>query len=782
MGSKSSWAILMALLFAPGVLGAHGQQDAPQNGSVAAAAAAPSVGRVTQTVTVTASGETRAVQTVNNTSMLQAAPGTSPIAVVAQLPSVDFTTSDPYGAYEWATRISIRGFNQNQLGFTLDGVPLGDMSYGNWNGLHISRAVIDENVGRIVLSQGTGSVAMASTSNLGGGLQFYSLDPADKRSFTIDQSFGSFDAVRTYGRFESGLLPHEVKFYLAGVYQGSNKWKGHGQIGQWYAQFNAKVVKYFGSKAVWTTYADYSNRHEVDYQDLNKIWEQKLGYHWDNYGNWQEAIQAAYACDGEGSYPAPVNTLAANEDPCDAAYYGGSGLRRDFLGYSALKVALMPKLLWRVTGYGHRDDGRGLWFTPYTPSPDGSPISLRTSEYGISRGGFLTSLEYDGTRNRVKGGVWFEGETWDLARRFYATSVASPMHSLYHFPKNPFATQWAYSFPTTVYQFYLQEEYHVTPSLTLAAGFKTVETNTDGKLAPEVLTSSSYTPGQYAQGSLESGKPFLPQFGVDWKVDQHNELFADGSYNVRAYQPGGYGYGNTPWGTTQAGFDQLKKTLKPETAWSEEVGYRRNTKRTAIEVSYFHVNFNDRLLAIAQGVGIQGFASILSNVGGVTTNGVDAAATVQLGHGFSLYNGATWSRSVYDNNIFPAGQAEMYTKGKVAVDAPEGLWKSELSWKDRHFFANLSSDYMSERYFTYSNDGHVAGRFLTNVGMGYHRSMLGELDALNLQLNVDNLTNAQYYSTIGTNGFIYSDPLSLSDNTLQVGAPVTTIGEVSFRF
>ena len=44
-------------------------------------------------------------------------------------------------------RISIRGFNQNQLGFTLDGVPLGDMTYGNLNGLHVSRAVISENLG-----------------------------------------------------------------------------------------------------------------------------------------------------------------------------------------------------------------------------------------------------------------------------------------------------------------------------------------------------------------------------------------------------------------------------------------------------------------------------------------------------------------------------------------------------------------------------------------------------------------------------------------------------------
>jgi hypothetical protein len=53
----------------------------------------------------------------------------------------------------------VRGFNENQLGFTLDGVPLGDMSYGNHNGLHISRAVPSEDVGRVSLSQGAGALS-----------------------------------------------------------------------------------------------------------------------------------------------------------------------------------------------------------------------------------------------------------------------------------------------------------------------------------------------------------------------------------------------------------------------------------------------------------------------------------------------------------------------------------------------------------------------------------------------------------------------------------------------
>ncbi|RZK90048.1 MAG: Plug domain-containing protein, partial [Methylobacterium sp.] len=84
-------------------------------------------------------GQSRQVQTVTASDLERLTPGTSPLKAIAKLPGVNFQSSDAFGAYEWSTRISLRGFNQNQLGFTLDGVPLGDMSYGNVNGLHVSR-------------------------------------------------------------------------------------------------------------------------------------------------------------------------------------------------------------------------------------------------------------------------------------------------------------------------------------------------------------------------------------------------------------------------------------------------------------------------------------------------------------------------------------------------------------------------------------------------------------------------------------------------------------------
>lgn len=742
-------------------------------------------------VTVTATGEVRSEQSIDSRILQEAAPGTSPIASLARLPSVSVTSADPYGAYEWALRISVRGFNQNQLGFTLDDVPLGDMSYGNLNGLHISRAIIDENMGREVLSQGTGALETASTSNLGGAIQFYSDDPMDKQHFSIAQTLGSFDGHRTFARYDSGLLPTHTKFYIDGVYQLSNKWKGAGQINQKYFQFNTKLTQFVGSKGVFTFYADYSNRIEVDYQDLNKIWAQKLGYYWDNFGDWGKSIQAANACNGNGSYPSPVNVLASNEDPCDAAYYGGGGLRRDFLTYVNYKTALTDHVTWKTTAYGHYNTGRGLWFTPYQPTlAQGgavvSPISERTTEYGIRRGGILSSVAYETSRNLLEGGFWYEKESFDIARRFYATSIASPLQSLYDFPSNPFATQWAYNFPTQLFQIHLQDRYKITPKVSVSAGFKTSETYATGNLT-EFNTGIPLSPGlvpnaaNYAQGSLQSGKPFLPQVGANWKLNRNNEVFADVAENVRAFQMGGNGIATSPWGTTQLGFDALKTTLKPESSWSEEVGYRYNDKRLSAQVNYFHVNFSNRLLAIQQGPAIAGGASLLSNVGGVTTNGVDAAASVQIASDWTFYNAVTYNKSTYDSDVQTA-TGPIETGGKVAVDTPEFLYKDELSYNKKGFSAHIGADYMSKRYFTYTDDSSVDGRFLADFGTSYHVDEVGLFNELKLQFNIYNLANAKYFSSIGTNGFIAKDPTQVANNTLQVGAPRTFTATLSAKF
>ena len=595
-----------------------------------------------ETVTVTALGETRDVQSIDSTALLESTPGTSPIAALAHLPSVEVTSADPYGAYEWALRISVRGFNQNQLGFTLDDVPLGDMSYGNLNGLHISRALIDENLGRASLSQGTASLETASTSNLGGAVQFFSNDPADKAGLSATQSFGSFSGTRTFARYDSGLLSTHTKLFVDGVYQSSQKWRGDGPIRQSYYQFNTKLQQFVGAKGVFTAYADFSNRQEVDYQDENFLWTSAFGYHTDNFGDWNTALQAANAYNAQGGgghvfsqiptvFPGAIPSIQPkgfgdlSNDPEDIGYYAAGGLRKDFLGYLKYNAALTSHLTFKTTVYGHHNAGTGLWYTPYLATYDPStgsaisPISERTSEYRIARGGVLGSLSYETSRNTVEGGVWFEKESFDLARRFYGTTLQGPTFSIYDTPKNPFYTQWAYNFPTNLFQIHLQDRFKITPAITLAAGFKTSETYTTGNLVgfnEGINLNPSASSASYAQGKLTSGKPFLPQVGFDWKLGNGNEVFADVAENVRAFQAGGNGFGTSPWGTSQAGFNALTNNLKSESSWSEEAGFRHTTSHVDAQANYFHVNFSNRLLAIQQGPGIAGNASLLSNVGG----------------------------------------------------------------------------------------------------------------------------------------------------------------------
>ena len=760
-----------------------------------------------ETVNVTAVGETRDVQSIDSTALLQATPGTSPIAILAHLPSVSVTSADPYGAYEWALRISVRGFNQNQLGFTLDDVPLGDMSYGNLNGLHISRALIDENLGRATLSQGTGSLETASTSNLGGAVQFFSNDPADKVGFTATQSFGSFSGSRTFARFDSGLLHTHTKVFVDGVYQTSQKWRGDGPIRQSYYQFNTKLQQFVGAKGVFTAYADFSNRQEVDYQDENKLWINAFGYHTDNFGDWNTALQAANAYNAQGgggtvfsqiptAFPGNIPSIQPkgfgdlSNDPEDVGYYAAGGLRKDFLGYLKYNTALTSHLTLKTSVYGHHNAGTGLWYTPYLATYDPStgsaisPISERTSEYRIARGGLLGSLSYEINRNTLEGGVWFEKESFDLARRFYGTTLLGPTFSIYDTPKNPFYTQWAYNFPTNLFQVHLQDRFKITPAITLAAGFKTSETYTTGNLTgynQGINLSPSTNAASFAQGKLTSGKPFLPQVGFDWKLGNGNEIFADVAENVRAFQAGGKGFGTSPWGTTQAGFDALTNNLKSESSWSEEAGFRHTTSHVDAQANYFHVNFSNRLLAIQQGPGIAGNASLLSNVGGVTTNGVDGAITFRLSNGWSLYNALTFSKSTYDSD-YTAGGVNIPTGGKVTVDSPEFLYKNELAYDHRGFNFHIGADYLGKRYFTYTDDNSVPGRFLSDFGTSYHIDEVGLFDQLKLQLNLYNLFNNQYWATIGTNGFIASDPTSISNNTLQPGAPVTVTGSFIVRF
>ena len=693
-----------------------------------------------QTVEILGSGQSRQVQNISRADMAKVVPGTSPLKVLEKLPGVSFQSADPFGAYEWSTRFSIRGFNQSQLGFTLDDIPLGDMSYGNNNGLHISRAISSENIGRVAVSQGAGGLGTASTSNLGGTVTFHTLGPSDTQSVTVAQTLGSDKTSRTFVRFDTGYLSNNAtKLFISGTRQRADKWKGDGPQDQ--DQFNSRIEHHFGDN-VLSAFYNHSDRKETDYQDLSLEMAQRLGYHWDNYApDWQRALNAA-----KNIFKGPDNNM-------DDAYFAGRGLRKDNLGGLTMELKLASNADFKTTVYHHDNKGQGHWWTPYTPSSAAVPISIRTTEYSISRDGIISDLSVDVAGHTVAAGFWGERSDHLLTRNFYA--VDGPVDDN-HFLSNPMSTGFKQNFKTTTTQFYLQDTYAALDGkLKINGGFK----------SPKVAIDATSLVGTRASGSIVASKSFLPQAGLTYALTRDDEVFASASRNMRAFQPGV----NGPFSQTNANFALSQPNLKPETSTSLDLGYRFKRADVQGSLAVYHTKFDDRQLNVATCVGIAGCPSLFVNVGKVETNGLEALAQWKITRELSWFNTFTYNDSQYKSDYKDNG-VNVPVSGKTVVDTPKNMFDTELGYENTVWFAKVGAKYTGKRYYTYLNDGGVPSFWLANLSAGYKLPSGGMFKELSLQVNVSNLFDKQYFSTIGSNGFKSSDPNG-TFATLLSGAP-----------
>lgn len=703
------------------------------------AEAATTMAAAPQVVEVMGQGQSRQVQNVSRGDLVKAIPGASPLKALEKLPGVNFQSADPFGSYEWSTRISIRGFNQNQLGFTLDGIPLGDMSYGNNNGLHISRAISSENVGRVAVSQGAGALGTASTSNLGGTVQFVTLDPTQEMGATFSQTIGSDRTSRTFVRADSGVLSTGTKFYVSGTRQRADKWKGAGSQDQ--DQFNSKFVHAFGDNVI-SGFFNYSTRKEVDYQDLSLEMANRLGYNWDNYApDFPRAVNAA-----KGIFSGNVNSL-------DDAYYLGSGLRKDSLGAISLDMRLTPSTSLKTSIYHHSNEGQGHWYTPYNATSATMPISIRTTEYSIGRDGVVSDLVWEFGNNTVNAGFWGERSLHTLTRNFYAVTGPEDTN---HFLSNPTKTGFQQDFTTTTTQFYVEDTIALFDDrLKLNAGFK----------SPKVTIDAISLVGTRAAGSITASKSFLPQVGLSYRLNKNDELFASASQNMRAFQPGV----NGPFSQSQTAFNLGTPNLNPETSTTVDLGVR--FKRDALQgsVAIYHADFKDRLLSVATCAGIVGCPSTFVNVGKVATNGLEAIGVWKFARELSWFNSFTYNNSQYKSDYLDNGKS-VSINGKQVVDAPRTMFDTELTYENSTWFTRFGAKHTDKRYYTYQNDGEVPAFWVASLSAGYKLKSVGMVKDLSLQLNVNNLFDKRYFSTVGSNGFSNSDP-SGTNQTLLTGAP-----------
>jgi iron complex outermembrane receptor protein len=644
------------------------------------------------------------------------------------------------------------------------------MTYGNHNGLHISRVVSPENIGSVRVTQGAGSLGTQSSNNLGGTVETFSIDPLDRLAGQANATYGSDETMRGFVRLNMGSAEGPRGFVSYG-YGSTDKYKGTGTQDQ--HMVNAKFVLPLGEASLdgWFSYSD---RREQDYQDMSLDMLNRLGYSWDNtYPDYARAIlyadiannidtvnntTGAPGADGLSdltglppSNPAAGSTFPDGVTNADDAYYDASGLRKDTVAAIGFKSPIGEGVKVALRGYYHHNRGMGLWATPYVPSPNGVPISIRTTEYEIDRGGLFGRVEWQSGNNTLTVGGWYETNSFNQARRFYGfESRTSPGRSFREYPTNSFRTQWEFDFDTQTLQYFVEDRIELG-SLKLNLGWKGFKVTNE---ATAVIAAN------FPQGKIDATDWFQPSVGINVALGENAEMFASFSQSTRAFASATT---TGPFSTNQTGFNAIVGTLKPETSDTYELGARYNSSTFNGVIGAYLVNFRDRLLSAASGPSIVGSPSVLQNVGSVRSVGFEAVGDLKLGSGFGLFASYSYTDATYRDDVFNlSGVLLAAIKGKTVIDSPEHMLRGELTYDQGPLFGRIGVNYMSERFFTYTNDRSVPGRMVVDASLGYRLT-----DNIEIQLNATNLFDKQYLGTINSGGTGNSG----DRQTLLVAAP-----------
>lgn len=715
-------------------------------------------------------GKVRGANAVSRADLQSTVAGTSPLKAVERLPGVNFQSADPFGAYEWSTRVTIRGFQTPQIGQTFDGITLGDMSYGNFNGLGIGRAVDPENLEDATVAQGSGALGTASSNNLGGVIQYASADPRNERTVALRQMLGAANSRRTFGRWDSGLLGNlssgwAMRSFVSYSRLDTDKWKGSyerfspearsllgtkGLVGgageQWQDQVNAKVQALIGAHKI-TAYYNFTDRTEGDYTDFSLSRFEQSGRDWDQFSNWTTA-----------------RTFATGETPDEAYFHSAHGARRDNLAYVSGEFRLGERATLAVTPYLHTNRGAGDWHAPNYGStafsPD--PIYFRQTQYDGERRGVTARLGATVAGNRLEGGLWYENNQTNIRR------VAWRLEDYAAGPDVDFANVLRLFFDRTgdltTTTFYLQNTNSLLDDrLKLTYGAKYLHIDAEFKNNGKTIANALSAPDVNRPSlSLPTDGGILPQIGLVYSATQTEQLFANFSQNVNAYP---YSPQSGVYNTNAQGFQLLKDETDPEEARTYEVGLR--TRRSGIEASLagYYIDYRNRLIGVSVCPLTATCVSSFANVGGVTTRGVEGLLSLRLVDGLTWQSTGSYNRSTIDDD-YADGMNIIPSSGKDVVDAPRVMFNSSLRFARGPFNGSFGGRHVGERYFTILNTLSVPSYTVFDAGLGFRLGRLSKLDDVTLQLNAVNLFDESYVASMGTGGFSVRDDLQ----TLQAGA------------
>ena len=701
------------------------------------------------------------------------------LQLVNLLPGVNANDRDPTGTGR--TALSLRGFQSNQIGLMLDGVPVNDS--GTFN-VFAQEYVDAENLASIYIQQGAGDADTPNVGASGGNIGMITKRPSDEFHISFNQAFGDYSFRRSFIRLDTGTFNDgKTKAFVSYSNAVVDVWRGKGTTDRDHVD---ALIQHSLSEGSRLSFAAYYNTAETySYQGLTKAQIAQYGYNF-NFAPTFLPI------------PAPVPGKA-DSDNNSANLNGNTLLQRsnyypllsnpfeNFVAVAKANLELTKQLqldiepyLWYGFGSGGTttyvsEGNTALLGRPTDLNGDGDTLDTKLYYTLFSqqqvRPGTLLRGKYTTGANELVVGFQYEygmlrewrplfsinqttGNPADLWPDFEYETLRRPDGSRVRLQDQNTNTEIIRPFVADTLRL-------IDDRLTMTFALQRPEMR---RFGINYLTLAQRTSGNAIapdNPQLIQSK-WVPSAGAVFKVNDDNQIFASITQTFR-------GSDNSPLFT--AGVNLA--ALKPESTVNTEIGYRYSGSGFVGSVTAFNTNYLNRLQSLFD-AGLN--TTVNKNIGGVTIKGAEFELGTPSFSGFSGYVSGSYTEATLRNNLYVGvnGTTQaLPTAGKTLTDTPKLIGAVQLHYENDAFFGQVQAKYTDKRYGSLTNVESVPSFVVVDLLAGYRlpQSLTGKTHA-EIIASVNNVFDKKYYGGVnfGNNALSYNG-IGPNLPSYQVGAP-----------
>jgi iron complex outermembrane receptor protein len=671
------------------------------------------------------------------------------------LPSVNSYNYDATGLFGGG--LSLRGFNSDQIGATINGVPVNDS--GNF-AVYPQEYVDQENTCAEFVTQGSTDVDSPQVGASGGNFGIVTCNPENNQRLRVMQTLGQLNMHKTFVRYDTGLFAdHRSKAFISYSNAQADKWKGKGGADRNHvdAGFNYDWDRfnYIHATVLWNE----ANNNSINNLTLAEI--NKNGYYYDTSPTFVGHLT-------------PVKGTAQKEATQTPPYYGlyNNPFKNGIFSATAkfrlaegTDIKIVP-YYWYGFGNGgiqQRAQSESAFLNTTTNkntaavdlNGDGDTLDTvlvaNASVTRTQRPGVTASVTHTFGNNEILAGFWYEKATHQQTGPMVAVGANGNYdvwlqdNKIVRPDGSPFESRDNRTI-STAYQAFLQDTISMLDNKALInIGVRTPHIKRD-------LSNFASEGSQNATYRIErTYETLLPQFGARYRITNDDQIFMSVAKNMKA--PPNFVFANV--GTNVKivnGVATLSSDVAAETSWNTDIGYRHQDSRFIATFTAFGVNFKNRQASYFDPVNN---ASYYTNVGDVKSKGFEIEVNNMPINGWSLYGSFGYLRTEIQSDLKvsvptavpPAVQLTgiLPTAGKELPGSPRLKAGLALEYSQNAFWARVKAKATSEQQSTFANDEPVAPGYTTfGFDAGYTFANYGLLKRPKLTINASNITNKQY--------------------------------------